>query len=244
MDSFKQISRDNKKRAKEINLKELFLVIKRRFWVIVVVTVFLSLVGYILNQSPIVLLYQSSSRIIIYDNEEARNTLQVIVRDSSVLDQVIKKLDLIETSDQLANQISVASVDNSQVVSISVIYTNPVIASKIANMTAEVFKEEVPKFSDQTHIKILSKAKINPIPINQKTNKKIIFGFIGGIVGGIGIAFFLESLDDRIRSKKEIEDLLDVPVLGRIPKMNKRNLKKQENKIQLDDVVRGEGIGK
>lgn len=228
---------------KEINLKDLFLVMKRRFWVIAMLTVFLSLAGYILNQSPYVPLYQSSARIIIGADEESRKTLQVVVRDSSVLDQVIMKLDLKETSDQLANQISVASVDNSQVVSISVLDNDPVRASQIADMTAEVFKEEVPKIVGQDYIRVLSKAKVNPTSINPKTNKKIIFGFIGGIVGGIGIAFFLEALDDRIRSKKEVEDLLDVPVLGRIPKMNNRNFKRQANKIQLDGEVGSDTIG-
>jgi capsular polysaccharide biosynthesis protein len=238
MDSFKQ-----KNRVKEINLKELFLVIKRRFWVIAMVTVFLSLTGYKLNQAPQVPMYQSSSRIIIGADEESRKTLQVVVRDSSVLDIVIKKLDLNETSDQLANQISVASLEGSQVVSISVLDPDPDRAAKIADTTAEVFKEEVPKIVGQDYIRVLSKAKVNPISINPKTNKKIIYGFIGGIVGGIGIAFFLESLDDRIRSKKELEEILDVPVLGKIPKMNKRNMKRQARKTKLDVEIRGETIG-
>lgn len=242
MDSFQKMSQGNQKRPKEINLKELFLVIKRRFMVIALVTLLAGIAGYILNQATVVPLYQSSSRIIIGADEESRKTLQVIVRDSSILDIVIKKLDLRESADQLANQISVASVESSQVVSISVVDTEPVRASQIADTTAEIFKEEVPKIVEQDYIRILSKAKVNPVPINAKTNNKMLFGIIGGIVTGIGLAFFLETFDDRIRSKKEIEELLDVPVLGRIPKINKRNMKKAANKSKFEVEMRGETI--
>jgi capsular polysaccharide biosynthesis protein len=235
-------SRGNQKRAKEINLKELFLVLRRRFLVIALITIMAGLAGYILNQSTVVPLYHSSSRIIIGADEESRKTLQVIVRDSSILDIVIKKLDLNETSDQLAGQISVASVDNTQVVSISVVDPSPLQAAKIADTTAEVFREEVPKIVGQDYIRILSKAKVNPVPINPKTNDKLLYGIVGGLVIGIGIAFFMETLDDRIRSRKEIEEFLDVPVLGSIPKMNNRNMKKAEKKTKLEIKMRGETI--
>jgi len=206
MDSFQKMSQGNQKRPKEINLKELFLVIKRRFMVIALVTLLAGIAGYILNQSTVVPLYQSSSRIIIGADEESRKTLQVIVRDSSILDIVIKKLDLKETADQLANRISVSSLESSQVVSISVVDTEPVRASQIADTTAEIFKEEVPKIVGKDYIRVLSKAKVNPVSINPKTNNKLLYGIIGGIVVGIGLVFFLETMDDRIRSKKRLKN--------------------------------------
>ncbi|MEH6908809.1 YveK family protein [Neobacillus drentensis] len=242
MESFQKMGRGTQKAPKEINLKELFLVIKRRFLMIAFITFLAGIAGYILNQSTVAPLYQSSSRIIIGADGESRKTLQVIVRDSSILDIVIKKLNLKETADQLANQISVASLEDSQVVSISVMDKDPVRASEIADTTAETFKEEVPKIVGKDYIQILSKAKVNPDPINPKTNNKQLYAIIGGIVIGIGLAFFLETLDDRIRSNKEIEELLEVPVLGKIPKINKRNMRRAANKSKLEVEMRGETI--
>jgi capsular polysaccharide biosynthesis protein len=210
--------------------------------VIALMTILAGLVGYILNQSTVVPLYQSSSRIIIGADGESRKTLQVIVRDSSILDIVVKQLGLNETSEQLANQISVASLESSQVVSISVVDSDPDSAAKIADTTAEVFKEEVPKIVGKDYIRILSRAKVNPVPINPTTNNKLLYGIICGLVIGIGIALFLETLDDRIRSKKDIEEILDVPVLGRIPKINKRNMKRAANKSKFEVEMKGETI--
>ncbi|MBT2642186.1 capsular biosynthesis protein [Bacillus sp. ISL-41] len=237
-----QLSRQAPKKSKDINLEELYLVFKRRIWVIASVTLIAGLIGFFLNQATVVPLYHSSSRIIIGAPEESRKTLQVIVRDSSILDIVIKEMKLEKSSDQLANQISVNSVDSSQVVSIGVVDTDPVMASKIADTVAEVFRQEVPKIVGQDYIRILSKSKVNPVPINPKTNKMLIYGVIGGLVLGIGLGFFLESVDNRIRSRKEIEELLGVPVIGRIPKINKRSIRKAASKIQTVSNNRGETI--
>ncbi|WP_413307773.1 Wzz/FepE/Etk N-terminal domain-containing protein [Bacillus sp. 1P10SD] len=243
MESNQMLNRGSQKKAKEINLKELFLVIKRRIWIIMTLTILFGVIGYILNQTTVIPLYQSSARIIIGADEESRKTLQVIVRDSSVLDIVIDKLNLKITSDQLAGKIAVASVENSQVVSISAIDPNPAMAAEIADTTADVFKEEVPKIVGQDYIRILSKAKVNPFPINPKNNNKMLYGILGGIVIGVGLAFFLETLDDRVRTKRELEELLNVPVLGRVSKINKRSMKKAVKRNHLDVRVEGDTVG-
>jgi capsular polysaccharide biosynthesis protein len=241
MNNINQINEANIK-AKEINLLEIFSVIKRRFWLIAILTVLAAMLGIIINNSATVPLYQSSSRIIIGADEESRKTLQVIVRDSAILDMVVKELKLTKSSEELAGQISVQSVEGSQVVSISVVDTDPAQAAVIADTTAKIFQAEVPKIVGQDYIRSLSKAKINPLPINPKTNDKVILAIIGGIVAGVGLAFLLESLDDRIRSEKELERMIGVQVLGRVSKMNNRNIKKKKS-VQSDLEQRGEPVG-
>jgi capsular polysaccharide biosynthesis protein len=243
MNNFDQLNNAEKKKTKEINLNELFQVIKRRFWIIVVVTALASIVGVIQSNSKPIPLYQASSRIIIGADEEARKTLQVIVRDSSILDKVVKELGLKESAETLAGKITVASLESSQVVSISVVDTDPTLAAKIADTTAQVFKDEVPIIIGQNYIRLLSKAKVNTTPINQANNNKLFIAIIGGIVVGIGSAFLLESLDDRIRSEREIESILGIPVLGRVSKVNRRSTRGKKSNKQHDLELRGETIG-
>jgi capsular polysaccharide biosynthesis protein len=120
--------------------------------------------------------------------------------------------------------------------------TDPLRAAKIADTTAQVFKDQVPAIVGQDYVRLLSNAKVDPLPINQKNYNKIIYSVIFGLVVGVGLAFLIESLDDTIRSDREIEAILGVPVLGRISKMNKKNIKKKNNK-QPDLELRGETIG-
>jgi capsular polysaccharide biosynthesis protein len=242
MNRFDEVTNLPIRKAKDINLKELFLVIKRRLWLILVITAITTGLGAYYSYSTNTPLYQSSSRIIIGANSENRNTLQVIIKDTTVLDKVVNVLGLSQSPEALAGQITVASVDNSQVVSISVIDTDPNRAAQIANITAKVFKEEIPTIMDFKDVRILSDAKVNPWPINQSQNKLIAIALIAGLVIGIGLVFLLDSLDDSLRSDREVEEILGLPVLGRVSKMHKKNLKKKNVK-QAELEVRSDTVG-
>ncbi len=215
--------------AKDINLKELFLTLKKRVLIILVI-IALSIIAGIFYSSQTVPtpLYQTSTKIILGEKADM-STLQVIIKDRTVLDKVVKQLDLQQSSKLLANQINVQRIDESQVVSISVVDTSPERAAKIANTTAEVFKEEVPKIINFNQVSILSSAEIQPEPINGEANRSrtIIITFIFGIVAGIGFAFFLDSLDETIKSEKDVEAFLELPVIGKVSKINKKNTQQQ-----------------
>ncbi|WP_257987908.1 MULTISPECIES: YveK family protein [Bacillus] len=241
MTNSKHMNNINEKPAKDINLKELFNVIKKRFWVILVFTILSTSVGIIYSNLNTTYLYQSSTRIIIGADAEYMKTLQVIIRDSTVLEKVIKELDLEKSTGELAGQISVQSIEGSQVVSINVVDSDAYLAADIANTTAKVFKEEIPKIVNFNDVKYLSDAKVNPYPINENKNKTIIIAFLFGLIAGIGLTFFLESLDGTIKSERDIEDFLGLQVLGRVPRMNRKNTKKRSHH-KLVHKHRGETI--
>jgi succinoglycan biosynthesis transport protein ExoP len=54
--------------------------------------------------------------------------------------------------------------------------------------------------------------KLRPRP-----NRAAILGALLGAALGLGLAFLLEALDRRVRSESEIEDMLGMPLLGRLP---------------------------
>ncbi|AND41939.1 YveK family protein [Cytobacillus oceanisediminis] len=230
--------------AKEINLKDMFMVIKKRFWIVMIFSVIATAAGWFYsNDNKTVLLYETSTNIIINAESGYRNTLQVIIKDTIVLDKVIRKLELERSPDSLAGSINVDSIDDTQVVKITVTDTNPERAADIANTTAKVFIEEIPNIMGFEDVRVLSEAKINPIPINEDNqNKIIIAAFIFGIIAGVGLIFLIDSLDDSIKSEKDIESVLGIQVLGSVSKINKKNVNKRKNR-QTKLEFRGETIG-
>ena len=174
--------------------------------------------------------------------QNIRKTLQVIIKDSTIMEKVVQELNLDRSPEALAGQITVQSIDASQVVSIGVTDTDPTMAANIANTTAKVFKEEIPNIVDFNDVQLLSDAKIIPNPINENQNRSIMISFIIGLVAGIGLVFFLDSLDDSVKSEDDVEEFLGVPVLGKVSKMKKKNLKKK-NRRKQEIEFRGETIG-
>ncbi|MFJ7830491.1 YveK family protein [Peribacillus sp. NPDC097284] len=222
---------EKQKSAKEINIKQLFEIIGRRLWIVIIVVLLFTLAGYLktLSTTP---LYQSSTRIIIEANQDKMKTLQVIIKDSTVLQKVINEMELPMSPEALAGSINVNSVEDSEVVSISVTSSDPYMAANIANKTAEVFRNEAPNIINFKKIRNLSPAKVNLSPINGDDNGTIMKTGIIGFVIGIGLTFLFNSLDYTVRSEQEIEEIIGFPVIGRVSKMNKKNSNINKKNIQ------------
>jgi capsular polysaccharide biosynthesis protein len=230
-------------KKKEINLAEHFTLLKKRLWIVVLITFITTSIGIVNNVVFSTPLYQSYTRMIVDADGDLMSTLQVLIRDNTILQKVVDDLGINRSPEGLAQQISVGSVNGSQIVSISVIDTDPSMAAEIANTTASVFKSEIPNIVGFNKVKLLTEAKINPYPINSgEISKIIVLAIIIGVVLGIGMIYFIDTLDDSIRSREEIEHLVGSPVLGTVAKMNKKNMKTNEQK-QTNKELRGESIG-
>ena len=49
-----------------------------------------------------------------------------------------------------------------------------------------------------------------------------IIAFVLGLIAAIGLVFLLDSLDQTIKTNGDIEDYLDITVLGTVSNMNKK----------------------
>jgi succinoglycan biosynthesis transport protein ExoP len=71
--------------------------------------------------------------------------------------------------------------------------------------------------------------KIRPRP-----RKNAILGFLFGAVVGVALAFLAEALDRRVRDEHEIDEVLGLPLLARIPQPP-RALQKSNDLVMLQD---------
>ncbi|MFD4703677.1 YveK family protein [Gottfriedia sp. NPDC058432] len=218
----------------EFNIKKLYAIIKKRIWILIVsISLFFALGGIytVYLTTP---LYSTSSKLIVNaKTPDLMNTLLVMVKEPSLLEYVIEQMNLNITSDDLSKEITVESVNGSSVVKITVVDSNPDLAAEIANTTADVFMNQMPNILGFKDIKLLSRAEVNNIPINENYSKYSIYGLLVGLAVGIGLVFLLDSLDDTVRSEQNVEELLGIPVLGTVSKMRKKNtsLSKSERKL-------------
>jgi polysaccharide biosynthesis transport protein len=74
-------------------------------------------------------------------------------------------------------------------------------------------------------------AKVRPRP-----KRAAILGGLLGFALGIGLAFLAEALDKGVRSEKEIEEILGVPLLGRVPRPTRR-LANENKLVMLEEPI-------
>jgi Mrp family chromosome partitioning ATPase len=79
--------------------------------------------------------------------------------------------------------------------------------------------------ADNAHISELATGatKIRPQP-----KRNALLGALLGGVLGIALALLAEALDRRVRSEKEIEEILGLPLLGRLPRPSRRLAKNRQ----------------
>lgn len=227
---------------KEIEIGKIIKLLIKKSWILILFVIITTGTSAVYNHlSKPTPLYQTSASLLIQDSASIINTLQVFVKEPPVMEAVIKELELQRSMEGLANQISVQTVQDSQIVKIYATDSDPYRSAEIANTTAKVFKEQVASTLNFDTIEILYPAvvKENQAPINPESNRLIKIGMVLGCILGIGFIFLLDSLDNKIRSERDIENLLEIPVLGTISKYKKKTLIVNKEK-KIEPYMRGD----
>ena len=89
-------------------------------------------------------------------------------------------------------------------------------AQKIAETTADVFKDEVQKIYNLTNVSVVDKAYLAEKPYNINPVKQLLIFACSGIVIGSFIVFLIFYFDTSIKSSEEVEEKLGLPVIGKV----------------------------
>lgn len=82
--------------------------------------------------------------------------------------------------------------------------------------------------TNTANVWIVEKATPPDAPSQPNTKRNILLGIVLGLFGGVGMAFFLEYLDNTVKSPSDVETRTGVPVLGSLALLKHDALKKEE----------------
>lgn len=68
-----------------------------------------------------------------------------------------------------------------------------------------------------TNITVIDRAQVPLVPVAPRKTLTMIVGLFGGLLGGIVIAFMIESIDDRVQTSEEVENASRLASLATIP---------------------------
>ncbi|MED4006499.1 Wzz/FepE/Etk N-terminal domain-containing protein [Priestia aryabhattai] len=225
-----------------IDLRQLMERLKKRFWLIALLTIIAATISGVVSFFVLTPMYEANTQILVnqakskeqfYSSYELQTNVQLIqtyndiIKSPAILGEVTKELNLDMTPKQLSNQIQVTNSQDSQVAHIVVQDTNARLAVKIANTTAAVFKKEVPKIMSIDNVSILAKAELDESlsPIKPQPLMNIAIAIVVGLMLGVGLSFLLEYLDNSIKDEQDIDQIMELPVIGVISHMNEEELK-------------------
>ncbi len=229
----------------EIDLKEIiYYIFKKKLFVILAIII-CGVIGIFYTKYMVTPMYSSYSTVVLSKpedntvitnntsnttsnsitqndvtlNQKLISTYSEIMKSRSVAEQVINELNLNISENELMSNVSVSAKDDTEMLKISVSNKDPQIAAQIANSITEVFKIKIKEIYNIENVTTIDTAIASNSPYNVNYIKNsAIFALIGAI-SSCGILFLLFYFDTRIKSKEEVEDLLNLEVLAVIPEI-------------------------
>ena len=204
-----------------VDLREYFGIVKKRFWIVALITIIAVVVSGVISFFMLNPVYEAKSTLIVNTekNEETQMitgdqfnvtqklavTYGEIIKSRAVLEDVIKNLKLDNEYEELANNVTVSPVKDTQIISISVQDTNKQKARDIANEIPKVFEKEAKRITKANDVQVIDKATLPKNPIKPNKVMNVLIAFVLGTMIGLFVVFLIEYLDIKMKTPQDIE---------------------------------------
>ena len=97
---------------------------------------------------------------------------------------------------------------------------NTLVAAEIYTFLLQKYEEaRIAKASTISNIRVIDPAVVPQRPISPNLRLNLLLGLLAGILLAIGVAFFLEFIDDSLKTVDEVERYIQRPLYGIIPRI-------------------------
>lgn len=220
----------------EINIKDLLNYFLTKLWLLIIIVLGVLIIGNAYSLFIKVPLYQSKTKLVLVSESNAQTgmtqndvmlnnnlvaTYSEMIKSRDILKQVINNLGLKdESTESLSNKINVSTTANTQTIIISVSDTDGKTAKLICDEVARVFTKEIVKIYKLDNVHVYEKAIVSNSPYNMNIVKDNVIYLLLGIVVGGGIIFLFFFFDTTIKSSEDIEEKMELNLLGIVPKVS------------------------
>lgn len=222
----------NEMEVREINIYEIFEALKKRWLLIVSITLVATLISIILNFFIIKPVYETSTKVFIgkeENNLEGYNSNDIqmyqkllqtyaeTIKTKEVIKAAINNVNADLTVKGIKESLVITPVSDTQILQIKYENKNPEIAKEILeNITNEFIilaKELVPN----GNVRVIEFVELPEEPVSPNKKMNITITFLLGLMVSVGLVFLIEYFDNTFKNKEDLESELDIPVIGVIP---------------------------
>lgn len=235
-----------------IDLRAIFYQLLRKMWIILLVTVVGAGGTFFVSKYLMTPLYTSSTKVYLINRQEDNRTTysdlqmgtqltkdySILVRGRQLLEEVIAEYNLGIEYEEFAELVKVNTPEDTRILEIMVSYDDPELARTLAERISKLSSEKMINIMDMREVNILEVANLPTIPSSPNILKNTI---LGGLIGFTltTIIFIMKYLfNDTIKNTDDIENNLNITVLGLIPlDENKVNKKSKKHEFKKKNVA-------
>ena len=150
-------------------------------------------------------------------SQQLVNTYAEILKARNFLEKITSNLDGKYTPNQIQSMLTMESVNETEVLSVSVKGTNADDVYKIALLLSEYSTDELKNVVGAGSVTILESPLKPENPVSPNVRANTLIGVLLGIIFAGLIIIVLDLLDTRIKSGEEFANNYEEPLLGEIP---------------------------
>ena len=224
--------------TKSLDLIKLVRVVLRKWILVALVGLISVIIGFVYSNFFITPLYSSSSIMLVdFRNsvhedlsseqinvaEQFVPTVAFIVKTKDVLKTVKEELDLKESTSSLASRIQVQTMDDTFLIRITVRHPDPKAAYAIVKAVSKASTEYINQKITSGYITEIESPLVSSGPVSPNVLRyTLIAGLIGVFVSVLTIVVF-SLLDNKVKSIEELQETVDLPILGVVPALSKNS---------------------
>lgn len=134
-----------------------------------------------------------------------------------VMEDVITKLNLDYSYEQLCGMVNLSVVNNTRIIKIAVTSTDPEEAMKISNQIARTARQQLPRVMEAPTPSIAEEAVLPTGRSSPSLTKNVMIGALLALVALLAVLTILYMMDDTLKSAEDVEKMFGVMPLSVIP---------------------------
>ena len=207
-----------------------------RIWIVALVGILFAAAGFSVaaflitpTYSSSIMLYVNNSSLSLNDvgfsisssditaSQSLVKTYNVLLKNRTTLERVIDETGLSYTWEDVDDMIHASSVQDTEIMRITVTTTDPYEAQKIANGIAKVLPQRVTEVVEGSSMEVVDSAVVDLQKVAPSITKYTAIGLILGILLSAFILAIRAIMDNTIHDEEYIIQNYNYPILAKIP---------------------------
>jgi len=217
---------------RELGLDELFEALKKRWLMIVTITLIVTIASAALSFFIIKPKYEASTKFFIGKDESEKEsysqdevmmyqklmkTYSEAIKTKDLLSRGLKGISLKLEPSEILKNLTVVTVEDTQILQIKYKSKNPQEAKVVIEGVSDEFIKTAKELVPNGNIKVIEAVELPKKPVSPNIIMNIAIAFALGMIVAVGLAFLLEFLGNTFKNKEQLEREFEIPVIGIIP---------------------------
>ncbi len=220
-----------------MGIRRYYNILLKRLWLIILLPMLFGTLTTYISFRTYTPMYKSNTVLLVFSNnpdprmpityydvlagQQLIKEYKEILLSRAVKDKVVDELKKYKIRpSEVDKSVSVSLKPETRILVITVTNKSAEMAQLIADEISEIFIKRVTELTYTENIAIVDRAEKAKFPIPAEHKRNIMIAFVAAFIIAVALIFFIEDLDETIKTAEDVEDDLGLKILGFIPKLD------------------------